>query len=74
MFNYLIAISIIFFLLALWLVVQAVCRHYSEHHPEFGPHREEGQGCGSSCSCSNKCNVAAKNKTQHRPISDKHFF
>ena len=52
MLNYLIAIVAIFCLLAGWLVVQAICRHFSQRHPEFGPHREEGKGCGSSCSCS----------------------
>lgn len=40
-------------LLALfWISVQHITRHYSQRHPEFGEHREEGGGCGSSCGCS----------------------
>lgn len=53
-----IAISAILALLLGWLVVQSLARLYAKRHPELGPHREEGQGCGSSCSCidKNTCN------------------
>ncbi|WP_455198813.1 hypothetical protein [Kaarinaea lacus] len=49
-----IAIAIIFLLLLGWLVVQSLSRLYAKKHPEFGPAREEGQGCGKNCSCADK--------------------
>jgi hypothetical protein len=52
MLDYLIAMSIVPILLLGWLVVQSIARHFSKLHPEFGPHREEGSGCGKSCMCS----------------------
>ena len=53
-----IARTAIFALLLGWLVVQSLNRLLAKKHPELGPAREEGQGCGSSCGCSNKeaCN------------------
>ena len=42
MFDYLIAITIIPFLLLGWLVVQSIARRFAMRHPEFGPPREEG--------------------------------
>lgn len=29
-----------------WLLVQAAARRFAARHPEFGPAREEGGGCG----------------------------
>ena len=52
MLDYLIAMGIVPVLLLGWLVVQSITRRYSKMHPEFGPHREEGSGCGKSCMCS----------------------
>ena len=69
MLNYLIAMTAIFCLLGGWLAVQAICRHFSERHPEYGPYREEGKGCGSSCSCTGKCS-ARKN---HSKIQQRAF-
>ena len=54
MIKSLIAIVLIFMLLLGWLVVQAMARNFARKHPEFGSAREEGQGCGTSCLCSNK--------------------
>jgi len=53
-----IAITAIFALLLGWLLVQSLARLFARKHPELGPAREEGQGCGSSCGCQNKqtCN------------------
>jgi len=34
-----------------WVVVQQLARAYALRHPEFGPPREEGAGCGGSCLC-----------------------
>jgi hypothetical protein len=50
--NYLIGILIVPALLSLWLLVQYLARRYARAHPEFGAFREEGGGCGKSCSCS----------------------
>ena len=50
----LIASVVIFFLLMGWLVVQSLSRLYAKKHPEMGPAKEEGQGCGTSCSCTDK--------------------
>ncbi|MET0091363.1 MAG: chemotaxis protein [Candidatus Thiodiazotropha sp.] len=52
MLDYLIAMTLIPLLLLGWLIVQSIARRFSKLHPEYGPHREEGGGCGSSCLCS----------------------
>ena len=52
MLDYLIGMGLVPILLLGWLVVQSITRRYSRMHPEFGPHREEGSGCGKSCMCS----------------------
>ncbi len=39
------AVGIVFFVFLAWVLVQHITRIYSERHPEFGPHREDG-GCG----------------------------
>ncbi|MDD3519170.1 MAG: hypothetical protein PHQ14_12550 [Chromatiales bacterium] len=52
MTSYLTAIAIIFLLFLGWVVVQHLARTFARRHPEFGPAREEGGGCGKSCSCS----------------------
>lgn len=53
-FKTIIAIAAIFCLLIGWLVVQSLSRLYAKKHPELGPAREEGQGCGTNCSCIDK--------------------
>jgi len=55
--NYVIAIAGILLLLVGWLLVQTITRLYAQRHPEFGPWREDGNGCGKSCSCSGKCSA-----------------
>lgn len=52
MLDYLIAMTLIPLLLFGWLIVQALARNFAKAHPEFGPPREEGTGCGKSCLCS----------------------
>jgi hypothetical protein len=47
--TYLISILIIFGLFAAWAVVQEASRRFAARHPEFGPAREEGEGCGFTC-------------------------
>ena len=49
-----IAVIAIFTLLLGWLVVQSLARLFANKHPELGPAREEGQGCGTSCGCRDK--------------------
>jgi len=53
MAEFLIAIISILLLLSGWLLIQHWTRQYAERHPEFGPAKEEGSGCGKSCLCSN---------------------
>ncbi len=54
MLDYLIALIIFPTLLMGWLVVQNMSRRFASAHPQFGPAREEGGGCGKSCGCSGK--------------------
>ena len=44
-----ISILVIFTVCGLWILVQQVARRFAERHPEFGPAREEGGGCGFHC-------------------------
>ena len=57
----LIAVAAIFSLLLGWLAIQQLARLFANRHPELGPAREEGQGCGSSCGCHNKGTCKKKN-------------
>ncbi|MDJ0880459.1 MAG: hypothetical protein QNJ56_02315 [Gammaproteobacteria bacterium] len=60
MVDFIIAILAILMLLSGWIVVQHLANVYASKHPELGPARQEGGGCGKSCLCSgNQC----KNKT-----------
>lgn len=52
MLDYLIAIAVVSLALFGWLWVQQLAQDFARRHPEFGPAREEGGGCGGSCSCS----------------------
>ena len=52
--RYLLAMGLILLMLLGWITVQQLARIYARRHPEFGPAREEGGGCGSSCGCQGK--------------------
>ena len=53
--KYIITVIIIFGLLAGWLAVQHLARWFAARHPELGPAREEGGGCGGLfCLCKDK--------------------
>jgi len=52
MLDYLLATGLILLLLVGWILVQQGARKFAARHPEFGPAKEEGSGCGKSCSCS----------------------
>lgn len=54
MVTYLIAMLIILALLAGWVGVQHLSRAFARRHPEYGPPREEGAGCGLFCLCRNR--------------------
>lgn len=58
--DYLIAMLAIPALLIAWLIIQRLGREFALRHPDLGPPREEGVGCGSSCGCSGKS--ACKNR------------
>lgn len=49
--DYLVAVLAIGGMLIGWLVVQRAARAFALRHPEFGPPREEGGGCGGKCTC-----------------------
>ncbi len=49
-----IAVGLTLAMLLGWLIVQHLSRQFAQRHPEFGPAREEGVGCGSSCGCQGK--------------------
>jgi len=51
MVDFIIASVAILALLSCWLFVQQLARRYADRHPEFGPAKEEGSGCGKSCMC-----------------------
>ena len=51
MADYFLAMLVIVVVLAGWVAVQHLARGFAARHPEFGPAREEGSGCGSSCLC-----------------------
>lgn len=55
--TYLISIGIISAAFALWIAVQHGARVFAARHPEFGPAREEGEGCGGLlCLCKDRNN------------------
>lgn len=51
MINFLIAMSVIFLLMCVWVLVQQASRNYAARHPELGSAKEEGLGCGKNCGC-----------------------
>jgi hypothetical protein len=52
MLDYLLAVAVILLVLLGWIGIQQGARNFAARHSEFGPAREEGSGCGSSCACS----------------------
>jgi hypothetical protein len=49
------AILIILAVLTGWIGVQFLARSFAARHPEFGPAREDGEGCGGLlCLCKNQ--------------------
>lgn len=50
-FRYFIAMFFMLGILLLWFMVQKYSRKFASQHPEFGPAREEGGGCGGGGKC-----------------------
>jgi len=50
----LLTIGAILLVLLIYVVVQRTYRLFSQQHPELGPFRQEGKGCGS-CSGGSEC-------------------
>ena len=61
MLDYLLAFVLIFLILIGWILIQQASRRFAQHHPQFGPVKEEGSGCGKSCLC--KGGQCERNKT-----------
>jgi len=45
--DFLIAPALIFLILGGWVLIQHLSRIFAQKHPELGPAKEEGGGCGS---------------------------
>ncbi len=54
MTTYLIAIGLIFAIMAGGIFVQRLYRRYAQNNPELGPFRDENSGCGS-CTAGSGC-------------------
>jgi hypothetical protein len=62
LFKYIITILIILGLMVGWIAVQHLSRLFAARHPEFGPAREEGGGCGGLfCLCKDKMTCPKQN-------------
>ncbi len=55
MTDFLIASLAIACMLIVWIGVQRLAYSFARKHPEFGPPREEGGGCGSCTSEKRGC-------------------
>lgn len=60
MTQYLVALIAFPALVIGWVLIQQTARRFAKAHPEFGPPREEGGGCGSSCGCISKAKCRKK--------------
>jgi hypothetical protein len=49
MSRYLIAIGLILGLMVGWIAVERLYRRFARRHPELGPFRKAGGGCGGHC-------------------------
>lgn len=54
---YAISIVLLILMMLLWITVQAAAKRFAERHPEFGPAREMGHGCGACIegACAGRC-------------------
>lgn len=49
MVDFIIGPVLVFLLFSVWILVQSTARAFAKRHPELGPYREEGGGCGGGC-------------------------
>ena len=54
MTTYLVTIGLILAIMLFGIAVQRAYERFAQRHPELGPFRETGKGCGS-CSAGNGC-------------------
>jgi hypothetical protein len=47
MLRYVISIAVILLALLIYVLTQRAYRLFAKQHPELGPFRDEGKGCGS---------------------------
>ncbi|MGB0743579.1 MAG: chemotaxis protein [Opitutales bacterium] len=62
-----ISILVIFGVLSCWVLVQHLGRAFALRHPEFGPPKEEGAGCGM---CGKTCKFSKQGcaiQNDHHP-------
>jgi hypothetical protein len=52
-------------MLALWLGVQALARRTAQRHPEYGPFREAGGGCGGGKGCGSASCPSPDQRCEH---------
>ena len=57
-----IAMLVILLALSLWVGITHLSRCYAARHPELGPAKEEGMGCGKTCGCSRAERAACPNR------------
>jgi hypothetical protein len=75
MLTYILAVLIILGMLSGWIFVQHVARVFAARHPEFGPVKEDGEGCGGLlCLCKDESSCPKKlllSKLNHSEEPDK---
>lgn len=74
--RYFVAMFFMLGVLFLWIMVQKYSRRFASEHPEFGPAREEGGGCGGGgkCNCGsikNCTNPKIKQKIRGKKVNKK---
>lgn len=66
--NYLLAIAIIFTLLAGLVVIDGLYRRFAARNPDLGPFRDGAAGCGSCGGCAGTpCETAEKRSLKAGP-------
>ena len=50
--KFLLASAVILLVLMGWIWVDRAYQAFARRHPDLGPYREPGGGCGGGCSCS----------------------
>lgn len=63
MATYLVTVGLILILLLAWVLVQQAYRLFARRHPELGPFRSEGGGCG--CCSRDSCGEGGCSTGQH---------